>query len=61
MKYNKTASILGSGGKVVGRMPRDTVKRVHITRAGVKVETRKGNAMAWHLRAPFRIARWCAN
>jgi len=40
--YTHRASIIGAGGKVIGRMPRDTVKKVLLTKRAIHIETRKG-------------------
>lgn len=55
MKYNKTASIIGQGGKVIGRMPRDRVKSVGYNRSGIRVDTRKGTRFVWFFARPFRV------
>lgn len=60
MKYNKTASIIGNGGKVTGRMPRDRVKSIGYNRAGVRVDTRKGKRIVWFFARPFTVLRFNA-
>lgn len=55
MKYNKTASIVGSGGRIIGRMPRDRVKNIGMNRAGIRVDTRKGTRVVWFFMRPFRV------
>lgn len=60
MKYNKTASVIGYGGKVIGRMPRDRVKSIGFNRAGVRVDTRKGKRVVWFFMRPFTVLRFNA-
>jgi hypothetical protein len=40
--YIHRTSIIGAGGKVTGRMPRDTIKKVRVNRSAIHIETRKG-------------------
>jgi hypothetical protein len=40
--YKHKTSIIGAGGKVTGRMPRDTIKKVRVNRSAIHIETRKG-------------------
>jgi muconolactone delta-isomerase len=58
MKYKHQASIIGAGGKIIGRMPKDSIKRVRANSAGVAVDTRKGKTMVWFWRLPFTVARY---
>jgi hypothetical protein len=53
MKYNHKPSIIGQGGKITGRMPRDTVKSIKVSRHGIRTETRKGNILVWFIARPF--------
>lgn len=55
MKYNKTASIIGQGGRIIGRMPRDRVKSIGFNRAGIRVDTRKGKRIVLFFARPFRV------
>ena len=58
--YKHKTSIIGAGGKVIGHMRKDSIKRVRANSAGVAVDTRKGNTFAWFWRLPFTIVRYNA-